>query len=55
MDSQKKADHVRRDIAGVFAIVLGLVIGLFIRRIKVGLLIGVVLGLIAISLFRKNR
>jgi len=54
MDSQKKADNLRRDIAGVFAIVLGLAIGLFIRRIKIGLLIGLVLGFIAISLFKRK-
>jgi hypothetical protein len=55
MNSQKKADNLRRDIAGVVAILLGLAIGLFIKRVRVGLLIGIVLGFIAISLFRKKR
>jgi hypothetical protein len=54
MNEQKRTENLRKDIAGVFVIVLGLAIGLFIRRIKVGLLIGVVLGLIAISLFRRK-
>jgi hypothetical protein len=55
MDPQKRADNMRKDVAGVLALVLGLAIGLFIRRVKVGLLIGIVLGFIAISLFRKNN
>ncbi len=54
MDEQKRADNLRKDIAGVVAIVLGLAIGLFIRRIKVGLLIGIVLGFIAISLLKRK-
>jgi len=54
MNSQKKADNLRKDIAGIFAIVLGLGIGLFIRRIKVGLLLGIVLGLIAFSLLKRK-
>jgi len=54
MDSQKRAENLRKDIAGVVAILLGLAIGLFIRRVKVGLLVGIVLGFIAISLFRKK-
>jgi hypothetical protein len=55
MDQNKRAENMRKDIAGVLAILLGLAIGLFIRRVKVGLLIGIVLGFIAISLFRKNN
>jgi len=54
MDSQKRAENLRKDIAGVVAILLGLAIGLFIRRVKVGLLIGIILGFIAISLFRRK-
>jgi len=56
MDSKQQADVTRRNIAGVVAILLGLAIGLFIKRVRIGLLIGIVLGFIAISLFRrKNR
>jgi len=54
MNKDQQADITRRNIAGVAAIVLGLAIGIFIKRIKVGLLIGIVLGFIAISLFRKK-
>ncbi|HEY2722669.1 MAG TPA: hypothetical protein VGI82_13135 [Chitinophagaceae bacterium] len=54
MNSQKRTENLRKDMAGIFAILLGLAIGLFIRRVKVGLLIGIVLGFIAISLFRRK-
>lgn len=55
MDKNQQADITRRNIAGVVAILLGLAIGIFIKRIRVGLLIGIVLGFIAISLLRKNE
>ena len=51
---EQQADITRRNIAGVFAIVLGLALGIFIRRIKIGLIIGVVLGFIIYSLLRKK-
>jgi hypothetical protein len=51
---QQQADATRRNIAGIFAIVLGLALGIFIKRIKVGLLIGVALGFIAYALLRKK-
>jgi hypothetical protein len=55
MNSQKRADNLRRDIAGIAAIILGLAIGLFIKRIRIGLLIGIVLGFIAYSLLGKHE
>jgi O-antigen ligase len=54
MNNDQQADITRRNIAGVVAIVLGLAIGLFIKRVKIGLLIGIVLGFIAISLFKRK-
>jgi hypothetical protein len=54
MNKDQQADITRRNIAGVFAIVLGLVIGILIKRVRVGLLIGMVLGFIAISLLRRR-
>ena len=51
---QQQADVTRRNIAGVFAIVLGLALGLFIRRIKIGLIVGMLLGFIVYSLLRKK-
>ena len=54
MNKDQQADITRRNIAGVVAILLGLAIGIFIKRVRLGLLIGLVLGFIAISLFRKK-
>jgi len=54
MNQEKRRENFRKDMAGVFAIVLGLAIGIFIRRVKIGLLIGLVLGFIAVSLFRRK-
>ena len=53
MDSLQK-DRQRKDIVGILAIVLGLAIGLFIKRVKVGLLIVLVLGLIAVMLLKRK-
>jgi F0F1-type ATP synthase assembly protein I len=55
MNSQQQPEIARRNIAAVFALLLGLAIGLFVRRVKIGLIIGIVLGFIAISLFRRPR
>jgi len=50
MKTEKKPDIRRGEIAFIFAIVLGLLLGLFIRRIRVGLIVGVGLGLIIVFL-----
>lgn len=48
MNSQKKPDTTRGEIAFIFAIVIGLLLGLAIRRIKIGILIGIALGLLIV-------
>ena len=45
----------RRDVAIIFVIILGLVIGFLIKRVHVGLLIGVGMGLLAGGLLSKRR
>ena len=47
-------DASRRNLAAIVAIVLGLAIGLFIKRVSIGLLVGVVLGLTAMMLFKRK-
>jgi F0F1-type ATP synthase assembly protein I len=54
VNSNQQADVTRRNIAGVVAIILGLLIGIFIKKVKVGLIIGLVLGFIAYSLLRRK-
>jgi hypothetical protein len=46
----------RRNIAAVAAIVLGLLIGFFIKRVQIGLLIGLAIGLLAAGMIGgKNK
>lgn len=47
-------DKRRNDIALVVTIVLGLIIGFMIKRVHIGLLIGIGLGLMT-SVFLKRR
>lgn len=49
-----KPDEKRGGVAFVFLIVVGLVIGFLIKRVHVGLLIGLALGLFASGILRKR-
>jgi len=42
--AQQKPDVKRGEMAFIFAIVLGLAIGILIKKVRIGLLIGLVLG-----------
>ena len=44
MSEERKPNKGRGDMAFIFAIVLGLAVGILIKRVKVGILIGIVLG-----------
>ncbi len=57
MATEKKPDARRGEMAFIFAIVLGLLLGFFIKRIRIGLMIGLVLGLLIVfsSLLRSTR
>jgi hypothetical protein len=46
MSKNEKPSVRRAEMAFIFAIVLGLLLGIFIKRIRVGLLIGLVLGVL---------
>ena len=50
MSTQKKPDIRRGEVAFFFAIILGLLLGIFIKRIRVGLLIGAGLGIVIVLL-----
>jgi uncharacterized membrane protein (UPF0136 family) len=49
-----KPDEKRGGIAFVFLIIVGLAIGFLIKRVHVGLLIGLALGLFASGILRKR-
>jgi uncharacterized membrane protein (UPF0136 family) len=44
MSTENKPSVKRSEMAFLFAIVLGLMLGIFIKKIRVGLLIGLILG-----------
>ena len=46
MKEERKPSVRRAETAFIFAIVLGLLLGIFIKKIRVGMLIGVVLGVL---------
>lgn len=50
----KPPGRMRANIAGIAAIVIGLVIGILIKRVHVGLMIGLGLGALASVLLRRR-
>jgi hypothetical protein len=52
--AERKPDQTRGFISFGFVIVLALVIGIFLRNVRLGLIIGLVLGLLGSS-FLKRR
>ncbi|MFC0773166.1 hypothetical protein [Terrimonas alba] len=44
MREQHKPSIRRGEMAFIFAIVLGLIVGILIKRVRIGILIGLVLG-----------
>ena len=50
-----KPDQKRGEIAFFFIIILGLVIGFLIKRVHIGLIIGLVMGLLASGLMRRRQ
>jgi hypothetical protein len=50
----RKPDGKRATVSFAFLMILGLLIGIFLRRVQLGLLIGLVLGLLGSSLLRRR-
>ena len=48
MSGQQKPDVRRGEMAFIFAIILGLALGFLIKRVRVGILIGLVLGIMIV-------
>ena len=52
--SEKKPDTNRGYIAFAFVIVLGYVLGIFLKKVTLGLAIGLALGLLSSGFLRKR-
>ena len=48
MPQEKKPDVGRGEMAFIFAIVLGLALGIMIRRVRIGIIIGAILGVMIV-------
>lgn len=57
MGEQRKPDARRGEMAFIFAIVLGLVLGILIKRVRIGILLGLILGgaIVALGWMRSTR
>ncbi|MEO7925051.1 MAG: hypothetical protein ABIR30_15320 [Chitinophagaceae bacterium] len=49
MTQQKKPDIRRGEMAFIFAIIMGLVIGILIKKVRIGIMIGLVLGILIVA------
>lgn len=54
MASQRR-NSGRLEIVAIFCIILGLLIGMFIKRVQVGLIIGIALGLLGSNMWIKSK
>lgn len=52
--AEKKPDQTRGFISFGFVIILALIIGIFLRNVRIGLLIGLVLGLLGSAFLRRR-
>lgn len=52
--AERKPDQKRGFISFTFLIIVGLIIGIFLKRVQLGLLIGLALGLLGSSLLKRR-
>jgi len=55
MRTTGKPDAKRARIAFIFIVLLGYILGFFLKRVQFGLILGVVMGLLATSLMVGKR
>ena len=57
MGTQRKPDAKRGDMAFILAIIIGLAVGLLIKRVRVGILLGLIIGgaIVALGWLRSTR
>ena len=52
--NERRADGKRGSIAFIFFILLGYVLGFFLKKVQFGLIIGLALGLLASGIMRRR-
>lgn len=52
--TERKPDQTRGYISFVTILIIALIIGIFLKNVKIGLLIGLVLGLLGSGLLRRR-
>lgn len=57
MEEQRKPNTRRGDMAFIFAIIIGLVVGILIKKVRIGILFGLVIGTMIVftGWLRNNR
>jgi uncharacterized membrane protein (UPF0136 family) len=53
--AEKKPDSNRGYIAFVFVVLLGYIIGFFLKKVTLGLVIGLVLGILGAGLLKRRK
>jgi hypothetical protein len=52
--AERKPDQTRGFISFAFVIILGFVLGMFIRNVRIGLILGLALGLLGSGFLRRR-
>ncbi|MEI9944529.1 MAG: hypothetical protein WDN26_09965 [Chitinophagaceae bacterium] len=57
MSDQRKPNIRRGEMAFIFAIIIGLVVGILIKRVRIGILLGLIIGggIVALGWMRSTR
>lgn len=50
----EQVDRKRKGVSFVFLVLLGIGLGILFKNVRIGLLIGLVLGLLSMSLLRRK-
>ncbi len=55
MNTQQNPSETRRKLAWIFAIGLGVALGFLIKKMHIGLMLGLIIGLLSSNLINKNK
>lgn len=55
MKAVQKPNETRRKLAWIFSITLGILLGFFIKKLHVGLMLGLIIGILSSNLYNKSK